>query len=179
MKICSFKNCKAEGTFPAPKDPRNIGERQYFCAEHIKEFNKKWNGLAGMSDDEIFAMQQKATWDRPTWKFGTGSESFNKAQATFKDAEALYRFFMNRQKEQVRGGFHADQDNTQQLPPDVTEACVIFNIEPPFDAKKLKAKYLSLMKKHHPDRNRGDEKAEEMVKKINVAYQILKDYCSE
>ena len=122
-------------------------------------------------------MQQKSTWDRPTWKFGTQSESLKKSQAIFNDADALFRFFMNRQREDIAKGRENSINNSKTLPPDVQEACVIFNVDPPFNRKKLKTKYLSLMKKHHPDRNKGRKSAEEHMKKINVAYQILQEYC--
>lgn len=177
MTKCAHPNCSKEGTFPAPKDPRDIKARQYFCEEHIKEFNKSWNGLKGMSEDEIFAMQMKSTWERPTWKMGTQSKSFKAAGATFTSADELHRFFTDRQRENAANGMYDNQNTVgADLPPDVKEAATIFNMEPPFDEKKLKRQYLKLIKKNHPDVNNSDKQAEEQVKKINVSYQILKDY---
>lgn len=177
--ICAHPHCQEEGTFPAPKNPRDIKSRQYFCAEHIKEFNKKWNGLNGMSEEEIFAMQQKATWDRPTWKMGTQSESFSKAQFEFRSAEELHRFFMNRQQENFARHQDKQESENQHLPADVKEACSIFNISWPCSEEKIKKTYLALIKKHHPDVNKSSKNAEEHVKKINVSFQILKAFAKE
>ena len=41
--------------------------------------------------------------------------------------------------------------------------------------KDIKRAYRDLAKKHHPDRNPGDKKAEEKFKEINEAYQVLSD----
>ena len=41
--LCNHPNCKEEGVYKAPLDYDNLGNYQWFCIEHIKEFNKKWN----------------------------------------------------------------------------------------------------------------------------------------
>jgi len=174
--ICAHPDCNKKADFPAPKNPRDIGARQYFCQQHIAEFNKKWNGLDGFTEDDIYAMQNSATWDRPTWKFGTQSDSAKASTFEFARAEDLFSFFRNRQMKEAAKGKKSSYSANNDLPPDVNEACIIFSVQPPYTAPQLKKRYLSLMKKHHPDVNNGSAKAEEMVKKINVSHQILMDY---
>ena len=38
----------------------------------------------------------------------------------------------------------------------------------------IKLKYRTLAMKHHPDRNQGCPKSEELLKQINMAYTVLK-----
>lgn len=175
--ICAWPDCTNEADFPAPKNPQDLSQRQYFCALHIKEFNKSWNGLKGMSADDIMSMQIKSTWERPTWKMGTQGISARASKFEFQKADDLHQFFKKRKEQESLGGNHSHQNNADgTLPPDVKESCAIFSLEPPFSPSKLKKTYLSLVKKHHPDLNQGDKKAEDHAKKINVAYKILQDF---
>tara|TARA_R110000868_G_scaffold218576_2_gene469323 strand:- start:249640 stop:250197 length:558 start_codon:yes stop_codon:yes gene_type:complete len=181
MNKCAWPDCEEEGTFAAPKSSKDIYDRQYFCQAHIKEFNKRWNGLEGMSEDDIFSMQTKSTWNRPTRRFGIHGVSAKTAGFNFASAEDLFKFFKQRQKEESIKKHYGFEEHTKAnseitLPADVSEACSIFSVEMPIEAAKLKKKYLSLMKKHHPDFNKGDKKNEDHVKKINVAFQIIQDY---
>lgn len=43
------------------------------------------------------------------------------------------------------------------------------------DAAAIKSAYRAAAKKHHPDRNRGDEDAERRFKEISEAYDVLTD----
>ena len=40
---------------------------------------------------------------------------------------------------------------------------------------EIKKAYKKLAMQYHPDRNRGDKKAEERFKEVNEAYQVLSD----
>jgi len=54
------------------------------------------------------------------------------------------------------------------------QALAVFDLEPPFTAVNLKARYKVLVKQHHPDAHGGDKAAEEKLKIINQAYATLK-----
>ena len=51
------------------------------------------------------------------------------------------------------------------------DALILFGVSSKFTKEELKKRYLELSKKYHPDLN-GDE---EMMKKVNMAYDILKN----
>jgi hypothetical protein len=172
MYYCCWPECSAEGTFPAPKNPRDLAQRQYFCAQHIKEFNKRWNGLEGFTEGEIYTLQEPtASWQRPTWDDGLRGRS---SQQTFKSAQDLYGFFNSRLARELNGEAPRTQ---RKLPADVQAACRIFSIEQPLAESQLKPRYLRLAKQYHPDVNKAADAAE-MTKRINVAYKILLDYAA-
>lgn len=178
MPKCAWPDCPEEGTYPAPRDPRDLAARQYFCLPHIKEFNKRWNGLEGFSPGEIYDLQNKAaTMGRPTWAMGVNPTGPTPQTATnpFATAQDLFSFF--KQRRMKEGLSEGPLPDSSLLPPDVKEACTIFNIEGPLPQPQLKKRYLGLMKQHHPDVNQAAG-AEEYVKRINVAFKILTDYTS-
>ena len=174
---CAWPECNEEGTFPAPRNPRDLRERQYFCAPHIKEFNKRWNGLDGFSENEIYGLQDgTANWKRPAWNQtlqgqGPDAAKVEKPIDPFADPEDLYGFFKSRVARERNG----ESLPTRRLPADVKESCAIFGIEQPLEAAMLKKRYISLMKQHHPDINKNSTAADQS-KRINVAYRILADY---
>ena len=51
----------------------------------------------------------------------------------------------------------------------------VLDISPSADEKEIKQTYLKLARKYHPDKNKGNKLAEEKFKRINEAYQALKD----
>src|SRR5262249_30930349 len=66
---CNWGDCLNEAHFRAPRAPNNLHEYQWFCEEHITQFNKKWNYFEGMTEDDIYAFQRDATTGhRPTWR---------------------------------------------------------------------------------------------------------------
>ena len=47
-------------------------------------------------------------------------------------------------------------------------------MEPVGDLAQVKAQYKQLAKEHHPDINGGDAGAEERLKDINLAYDLIR-----
>lgn len=171
---CAWPDCEEEGTFPAPRNPRDLSQRQFFCAAHIKEFNKRWNGLEGFDSEEIVQLQQgAATWNRPTWTLGNTDVAA--MSGMFDSAEDLYAFFKQRHAQKPES-IHTEQQ--QKHPPDVQEACHIMGLEQPLKGQPLKQRYLELIKKHHPDIS-DEPDAAELVKRINVAMTILTSYAEK
>jgi curved DNA-binding protein len=51
----------------------------------------------------------------------------------------------------------------------------VLGVKKDADAKQIKAAYRKLARKHHPDVNPGDEKAEARFKEVNEAHEVLGD----
>ena len=76
--LCNHPNCKEEGVYKAPLGYDNLSNYQWFCMEHIKEFNKKWNYHKKMDASEIENdIRFDTIWRRPTNSFGSGKKFYN------------------------------------------------------------------------------------------------------
>jgi DnaJ-class molecular chaperone len=53
------------------------------------------------------------------------------------------------------------------------DALAALDLDHPSDKAKIKAQYRELVKKYHPDVNRGNKQSEETFKKITRAYHHL------
>jgi hypothetical protein len=154
--FCSHPNCAELGQFKAPKDRNTLHSYHWFCLQHVREYNARWDYYQNMSSEDI---ERDREFDRhgrrPTWKF---SDRF--ATRPWYDP---FRFM--------------DQDNhappLRILPPEIKKAIEIMQLDYPFDKDELKGVYKALAKKYHPDLNGGCKKAEERLKIINEAYSFL------
>jgi DnaJ-domain-containing protein 1 len=60
-----------------------------------------------------------------------------------------------------------------ELPVPERQAFADLGLEFPVTRDAVKARYKELVKRHHPDANGGDKDAEERIKRINQAYEVL------
>lgn len=171
-QYCDMPGCAQEGEFKAPKH-RGLNEYYHFCLDHVRDYNKAWNFFEGMSDQEIENHTVNSFYgDRPTWRYGVEGTA---EDILHKRAWQQYHFT---DKEPPKNGHsNGPQENHQHTPE--LEALAIMGLEPPVTLDVIKTEYKKLAKKHHPDRNRGCTKSEDMLKSINMAYTILKLAYSE
>ena len=159
-RCCASHGCKKEGEYPAPKSRSALRDYLWFCLEHVREYNKSWNYYEGLQGAALEAEIRRATtWERPSWKFTTGKPG----DEMFDDAFNMFDF-ENREDGQQR----------QTLTPEEKRAWQIMRMTPVADLAQLKKQYKQLAKENHPDRNGGDEKAEERLKEINLAYDLIR-----
>ena len=159
-KRCAEDGCIAEGIYPAPKSRHELREYLWFCLDHVRAYNKSWNYYEGLQGAALEAEIRRATtWERPSWKFATGKPG----DEMFDDAFNLFDF-ENREDGQQR----------QKLTPEEKRAWQIMRMTPVADLEQLKKQYKQLAKENHPDRNGGDEKAEDRLKEINLAYDLIR-----
>lgn len=160
MKLCEKQGCEGNGEFRAPKNPYRLHEYYWFCLEHVREYNKAWDFYKGMSIEEIEASRiSDITWNRPSWPVGgwrTLMESARYLDGIDPFLEVAPR--------------------PPALPQNVHKACVTLEVTLPLTLEKLKKQYKKLVKCHHPDLHAGDKGAEERLKTINHAYQVVKKY---
>ena len=160
---CSIDGCPEAGLYKAPKSRHKINDYHYFCLEHIREHNKKWDYFSGMNGDEIEAfMKDAVTGHRPTWERGQSMpNATEKLYAAVND-------FLGAQKRKTKP--------VPQLGPKIRKALTVFELDYPYTVSGLKQQYKLLVKRYHPDRNLGDKLAEEKFKAVAEAYKVLNEY---
>ena len=163
--ICEWENCSQNGKFKAPLEKDNSKNYKWLCKEHIKLFNKNWNYFEGMSQDEIENfLKSDLTWNRPTQKFASSDNFFN---ILWNNALSdKFNFF---KQEKMTNGF-----TVRKLSEKDKDAFRIMELELNADWSIIQKKFKTLVKKFHPDRNAGNKRFEDKLKKITLAYSHLK-----
>tara|TARA_B100000446_G_scaffold51300_1_gene47321 strand:- start:431 stop:949 length:519 start_codon:yes stop_codon:yes gene_type:complete len=163
--ICEWENCKESGKFKAPQERDNSKNYKWLCKEHIKLFNKNWNYFEGMSQDEIEDfLKSDLTWHRPTQKFGSSDNFFN-----ILWNNALNDKFVFFKQEKITNGLGDRKLNEKDK-----DAFIIMGLELNASWLTIQKKFKTLVKKFHPDRNAGNKKFDDKLKKITLAYSHLK-----
>ena len=176
--LCDHPGCNAGGDFRAPKSRLELNSYRWFCLEHVRAYNSAWNYYAGMSEPEIEAEIRRATvWDRPSWRLGQLHAPAYGARV--RDPFGFYNGTDSRADHRKdhdgahrTNGRHAGSAARAASARD--QALAVFDLDPPFTALRLKARYKVLVKQHHPDAHGGDKVFEEKLKIINQAYATLK-----
>src|SRR4051812_43793365 len=177
VRPCDHPGCEAGGDFRAPRSRLELDRYYWFCLEHVRAYNVAWNYYAGMSQSEIEAeIRRDTVWQRPSWKLGErhgpGPRIADPLGVYSGGEHGSDHRTHNGRNHNGRDG-HAGDAQTRAVSAR-EQALAVFDIEPPFTAARLKARYKVLVKLHHPDAHGGDRQAEERLKIINQAYATLK-----
>jgi len=176
-KPCDITGCPERGDFKAPKSRDALQSYYWFCLDHVKEYNQNWDFFKGMSQAEIeHRMSKTAVWDRPTWRSTKAGFNEDKIRKTvyerFTAGESFFEGFSA-----GAGDGEKKEDahiHLGSIPHPAVEALAVMDLKPPIQWDEVKARYKTLAKRYHPDVNGTNKTAEEQLKKINLAYSILK-----
>lgn len=161
-RSCDMPGCSADAEHRAPQN-RELSAYYWFCLDHVKEYNQAWNYFSGMSDYEVEDHIIRSHYgDRPTWRYDVDGQAEENLR---RKAWQTYHGPDEEPKAQDRRPIPKTPES---------EALAIMDLTPPVTLETIKARYKVLVKKYHPDINRDDPKAEELLKSINMAYTILK-----
>ena len=157
---CDQVQCENEGNYQAPKSV-NSEEKYNFCLEHVKAYNKRWDFFAGKSQAQIYNfLKNDQYYNKPTKPISERISS----KISFDFSIGDEGFFSNKKEKKY------ENKATNEL----NRALSLFNLELPIRNHQLKKKYNDLVKKNHPDLHQGDSKKEDLLKKINIYYKLLK-----
>jgi len=164
IRLCQEKDCLNEGEYVAPKSP-NSQEKYFFCLEHVKIYNKRWNYFAGKSQKQIYDFQKNDFFEgKPTKPFSYGYGSKIKFE---------FEYGLNNEKIKFKKKNKSYFSNKNKSNSKVQKALKIFSLSDDFSEKILKKRYKELVKKYHPDLNRSFLNKDSKIKEINNAYNFL------
>lgn len=174
-RACDHTGCRLAATARAPKSREHLNEHYWFCQGHAAEYNRQWNFFAGMSEGEIRKRQaQSAAGDRPTWDFkasrfsreaASTAQGFGKGQG-YRDPFNIFG--------QGTGAKTAAEPERRKLGKLERNALADLDLDEDADSAKIRARYIELVKRCHPDSNGGDRSAEHKLQRVIKAYQQLR-----
>ena len=55
QRVCEHPSCEEAGKYRAPKSPDTLDEYYWFCKDHVREYNNRWNFYEGKTEAEMNA----------------------------------------------------------------------------------------------------------------------------
>jgi hypothetical protein len=171
-RACDHAGCRRPAQTRAPKSRDLLEDHYWFCTEHAAEYNRSWNFFAGMTEGQIRAWQAgTVTGERPTWSFQASRRSReamaarSSTERAFADPFGLFAAARRRaeQAAQERKLGRLERNALADLDLDATAS-----------APAIRARYVELVKRCHPDANGGDRTAEHKLQRVIRAYQALR-----
>ncbi|MGM0562165.1 MAG: J domain-containing protein [Pseudomonadota bacterium] len=173
-RVCDHPDCGAAGDYRAPVSRDRLNEYLWFCLEHVRAYNAAWDYHRDMDPQDIEADRLKAyTWDRPTWRVGSGAADLRDAEAAARAQAEELAGRRRRQRQRHRAGDRSEQAEAQPVS-DRDRALEAMGLSAPVTWAAIRKRYRELVKSLHPDTNGGDKVAENRMKAVNEAYSILK-----
>lgn len=174
---CEHADCQEPGKYRAPLNPDNLEDFRWFCLNHIRQFNQKWNFFENHSEEELekqFAADK--VWERPT-------EPFNeKTKAKMTAEQRAWARLGIEDPHEVLGGNATKNPGKgnalgggRKLPADQRKAIDILEARDDWTKAELRKQYKKLIKELHPDLNGGDRSEEDRLQQVVWAWDQVKD----
>ena len=172
---CAHPGCDKPGQYRAPRSPDALDDYLWFCKDHIREYNLKWNFFAGQSEDDMRAtMEHERVWGRATKPMGGTREAQGWARHGIDDP---HQILGDKATRRPAGGAdpRAASSATRRLPANERRALEILDARDSMSRPEIRRQYKSLVKDLHPDLNGGDRKVEERLQEVVWAWDQIKD----
>lgn len=182
-RTCEWEGCNKPAAYRAPRSRDQLDEFRWFCLEHVREYNSRWNYYQDMSEDEVSeSTRSDQLWGRPTWKLGKQPGYATGRQGPHQDGEAWKRFGMEdpldvlKDKATLNPGERtaAREARDRVLPKTIRRALEIMELDSLATKTEIRLRYKELVKRFHPDQNGGDRSEEARLRDVLWAYDQLK-----
>ncbi|MEM9342545.1 MAG: J domain-containing protein [Pseudomonadota bacterium] len=167
-RVCDYPGCSKPGQYRAPKSPDSLDDFYWFCKDHVREYNTRWNFFNGATEEEMDEQASKdRVWDRPTKPFG-GEEQRAWARLGVDDPHQILGENATRNPGKSITG-------TRKLPPTERRALDILECKDHWTKAEIRKQYKSLVKDLHPDMNGGNRSDEDRLQEVVWAWDQIKD----
>ena len=168
VRICDHEGCEEHGKFRAPKAPDVLDDFFWFCQQHVREYNLKWNFFDGKTEAEMNAQRSKdKVWERGTKPTGDPEE---RAWARLGIEDPHQVLGANGTRNPGRNG-----TGGKKLPATEQRAIDVLEAQNDWSKKEIRKAYKKLIKVLHPDMNGGDRSQEEQLQEVVWAWDQIKD----
>ncbi|WP_413720311.1 DnaJ domain-containing protein [Silicimonas sp. MF1-12-2] len=169
-RVCEHAGCEETGQYRAPKSPDDLDDFYWFCKDHVREYNLRWNFFNGQTEEEFAAQVDKdRVWERETRPFGKkGEEARAWARLGVDDPHQILGENATRNPGKSITG-------TRKLPPTERRALDILEAKDHWTKAEIRKSYKALIKVLHPDMNGGDRGHEEQLSEVVWAWDQIKD----
>ncbi|WP_118134116.1 J domain-containing protein [Oceanicella sp. SM1341] len=180
---CDHPGCEARGTYRAPRSPEQLNDYYWFCIDHVREYNRRWNFFQDLSGDELEQqIEADRLWGRPTWSFGRAAGRKPVNQHT--DGQAWRRFGFSDPMDvlgdnaTINPGARAERapeaPRRRMLPKTELRALEILDARDDMAKREIRRLYKDLVKNLHPDMNGGSREDEERLQEVFWAWEQIR-----
>lgn len=167
-RVCEHEGCPNPGKFRAPRAPDVLDEYKWFCKDHVREYNLKWNFFNNTTEAEMNAQMSKdKVWERETRSF-SDPEARAWARLGIEDPHQVLGENATKNPGKATTG-------SRRLPPTERRAIEILEAKDNWSKAEVRKAYKSLIKILHPDMNGGDRSQEEQLQEVVWAWDQIKD----
>ena len=168
-RVCEHPGCTEAGQYRAPKSPDILDDFYWFCRDHVREYNLKWNFFSGATEEEFEEQLDKdRVWERETKPFSRKDEQRAWARLGVDDPHQILGANATRNPgKAVAGG--------RKLPPTERRALEILEAKDTWTKTEIRKQYKSLVKDLHPDMNGGKREDEDRLQEVVWAWEQIKD----
>ncbi|MGL4414761.1 DnaJ domain-containing protein [Roseinatronobacter monicus] len=171
VRQCEHPGCTEDGKYRCPRSPDLLTEYLWFCKDHAREYNLKWNYFEGQTEAEMMdEMERDRVWGRTSKPLGRDDERLAWQRLGIEDPHQVLgdKATQNPGKESRMGG-------TRKLPATERKALEILDARDSWSRTDIRKQYKSLVKDLHPDRNAGARADEDRLQEVVWAWDQIKD----
>ncbi len=175
LRTCEVEGCLKEAKYRAPKSPKDLENFHWFCLEHVKEYNTRWNYFKNHSEEEFEKeINLSKTWGRKTKPFGSKSSE----SGTHSDGNSRLRFGIEDPYGFIHNLGNKDTNSLgtkKRLNHSEQKALSILGATDAMTKDEIRKLYKILIKDLHPDTNDGKRDDEERMAEVVWAWDQIRN----